>query len=122
MNWNKYKPYFTKEEFDCKCGCGKNNMTKKQMDMLLKARIEANIPFIINSGCRCDTHNIYVGGDEFSEHLKGKGTDIKCTSSTHRWKIINALLKAGFKRIGIATNYIHVGTSSKKPQEVIWKY
>lgn len=122
MNWEKYKPYFRKEEFDCKCGCGKNNMTEKQMDMLLAARIEADIPFIINSGARCETHNMYVGGNEESEHLFGEGTDIKCILSTHRWKIINALLKAGFKRIGIATTYIHAGSNFDKPQEVIWKY
>lgn len=122
MNWDKYKPYFKPEEFTCKCGCGKNNMTKKQMDMLLTARIDADIPFVITSGTRCEEHNLYAGGNEYSEHLTGEGTDIRCVFSGHRWIMLKALLKAGFKRIGISTTFIHVGTNKDKPQEVIWKY
>lgn len=121
MNWYTYK-YFIQDEFNCKCGCGKNNMTKKQIDMLEAARGIARIPFHINSGARCNNHNIYVGGTEDSEHLSGEGCDIKCASSPDRWKLINALIEAGFKRIGIGAAFIHAGSADRKPQRVIWKY
>jgi hypothetical protein len=121
MNWYAYR-HFKADEFTCKCGCGKNNMSDRHMDMLEQAREIANIPFKINSGSRCDTHNIYVGGNEFSEHLSGEGCDIRCVLSADRWKIINALLSAGFRRIGIGTTFIHAGSSASKPQDVIWKY
>jgi len=122
INWKKYEPYFVPREFECKCGCGKNNMTKTHMDMLLQARILANIPFVINSGTRCPKHNIASKGSVDSEHLYGEGTDIKCTSSTTRWKIIESLIAAGFGRIGIDEKFIHAGSRTSKPENVIWTY
>jgi len=121
MNWQIYR-HFRSDEFACKCGCGKNNMTQNHMDMLEQAREIAGIPFHINSGARCDSHNVYVGGNEQSEHLSGEGCDIRCIISTDRWKIINALLSAGFQRIGIGSTFIHAGSNRHKPQKVIWKY
>ena len=122
IDWEKYKPYFLKSEFDCKCGCGKNNMTKLQMDMLLEARILADIPFVISSGARCEKHNIASRGSIDSEHLYGEGTDIRCYSSVTRYRIINALLAAGFNRIGIDEKFIHAGSRAYKPQDVMWIY
>lgn len=122
IDWKKYSPYFVPSEFDCKCGCGKNNMTETQMDMLLQARILANIPFVINSGTRCLKHNTASRGSVDSEHLYGEGTDINCTSSTARWKIIDSLIAAGFNRIGIDEKFIHAGSRIEKPQNVIWVY
>jgi zinc D-Ala-D-Ala carboxypeptidase len=122
MNWDKYRPYFQATEFNCKCGCFTNNMTEHHMDMLLEARIDADIIFKINSGSRCKNHNFFVGGSDHSDHLSGEGSDIKCYSSRERWKLITALLKAGFKRIGIARTFIHAGSSESNTQEVIWYY
>ena len=121
MNWHTYR-YFTPDEFTCRCGCGKNNMTQRHLDMLEKAREIAGIPFKINSGSRCESHNVYVGGNENSEHLSGEGSDIRCILSNDRWLILYALIEAGFRRIGVGTTFIHAGSARHKPQDVIWKY
>ena len=79
---------------------------------------------IINSGFRCEKHNKdpKVGGSDTSSHLIGLAADIKCEYSTYRFHLLNALLKAGFKRIGIGKTFIHVDLDEAKPQSVIWLY
>ena len=120
MNWDDYFPYFKPNEFTCKCGCGLNNMTDTHMDMLYKARIRAGIPFIINSGTRCTEHNEDIGGKETSDHLPGHGSDIKALSARERFLMVEALLFAGFSRIGIYPTFIHAGSRKDNPQDVLW--
>jgi hypothetical protein len=36
--------------------------------------------------------------------------------------VVNALLKAGFKRIGVAKTFIHADDSETHDQEVMWLY
>ena len=50
-------PNFSEKEFDCKCGCGLNNMKSTFLWKLQLARTEAQIPFIVTSGFRCKKHN-----------------------------------------------------------------
>ena len=118
VNWK----YFEIDEFDCKCGCGLNNMQNYFIDMLERARIMANMPFYINSGCRCPKHNLKEGGTENSDHLTGEGADIKCCDSNSRFTILDSLILAGFKRIGIAKTFIHAGSRFDNPQNVTWLY
>lgn len=92
------------------------------MVRLEKAREIAGVPFVINSGMRSKAHNKKVGGSPRSSHLRGYAADISCKDSSTRWVIVNALLQAGFKRIGIAQTFIHVDSDPKKIDEVIWTY
>ena len=90
---------------------------------LEKAREIAGVPFVINSGFRTKEHNAkLVGSSPNSSHLRGYAVDISCKDSLTRWIIVNALLEAGFKRIGIAKTFIHVDADPKKVNEVIWTY
>ena len=77
---------------------------------------------IITSGYRCEEHNREVGGKGTSSHLKGLATDIKCENSSYRFLLVGALLKAGFKRIGIGKDFIHVDLDPDKPQNIVWNY
>ena len=89
---------------------------------LEKAREIAGVPFVINSGFRSKEHNAKIGGSPKSSHMKGYAVDISCKDSLTRWIIVNALLEAGFKRIGIAKTFIHVDADPKKIDQVIWTY
>ena len=69
-----------------------------------------------------------MGGSNFSvlkllnsSHLKGVAVDIHCTSGPNREKIINGLVHAGFRRIGIAKTFIHADLASDKVSS-IWLY
>ena len=122
--------YFNLNEFDSPDEVGSGaNMQQSTLDMLDNARDIAGIPFKINSGFRSKSHNAYVGGkmpDENgkggSSHLYGYAVDISVTSSSHRATVLNALIKAGFRRIGIAKTFIHADNDPEKSQDVFWVY
>lgn len=118
---NKYinLTHFKLSEFDCKCGCGLNNMDLKILLMIDVARTIAKVPFIVNSGSRCKKHNEDIGGLKNSTHLKGLAVDIKCDNDVIRHKIIGALLIAGFKRILIYKNFIHIDIDLDRKNPII---
>jgi zinc D-Ala-D-Ala carboxypeptidase len=119
---------FNLKEFDSPDLSGSGlNMDKDFLSMLDNARDIAKTPFRITSGYRTKEHNIAIykklGKKPIeSSHLKGVACDIACSDSRARFLIINALLEAGFTRIGIANNFIHVDSDCEKSQNVIWTY
>jgi len=79
-------------------------------------------PMQITSGFRTVEHNKKVGGSSRSSHLLGYAIDIYCENSKKRFLMLEALLDAGFTRIGIADNFIHVDADPEKSDLVIWTY
>lgn len=98
---------FTLKERQCPCGCGYALLDMELMRRLLAARYMADIPFPINSWCRCKDHNKKVGGTLGSAHLTGEAVDISVMSSAKRWVILNSLISAGFVYLKIYPNHIH---------------
>lgn len=117
MNLSKY---FTTDEMTCRCGCGLNNVDTDMLKLLHKARVLANVPFNINSWCRCSKHNKAVGGSANSSHLRGCAVDIRASDSSSRFKILSALISVGFNRIGIYNWGIHCDTDKELPRNHIW--
>jgi zinc D-Ala-D-Ala carboxypeptidase len=113
--------YFKKEEFTCPC-CGVNKIKDELIEKLDKAREIARVPFVITSGFRCPKHNKEIGGSPTSSHLKGLAADIKTTNSKERFKILDSLLKVGFKRVGIGEEFIHADIDEDKTQMLVWDY
>ena len=68
--------HFKVSEFTCKCGCGKNNIDQRVLDMAETIRKTLGVPVHVNSGCRCEKHNKAVGGVKSSKHLKGLAADL----------------------------------------------
>jgi len=114
--------HFRIEEFECKCGCGSRAMKRNTLAKLDLARALAGVPFVVSSGYRCEAHNRAVGGKSSSAHTRGFAVDIRTPTSAFRFKILNALLKSGFTRIGIAKTFIHADNDPSLPQEVMWDY
>ncbi len=115
--------YFTLDEFDSpdEKGSG-SNMNKEFMQLLDLARGIAGISFKINSGYRTAARNKKAGGVSGSSHLKGLAADIAVNNSKERYIILQALLKAGFNRIGVSRSFIHVDLDKTKASCVIWTY
>ncbi len=114
--------FFTPDEFTCDGKLCYLEMDEKLIAMLDYARELAGVPMKITSSWRTKAHNEKVGGSPDSAHLKGKAVDIACGSGRDRWLIVKALEIAGFRRIGIARNFIHVDIDDTKPQNVMWIY
>lgn len=113
--------HFKINEFNCKCGCGRNKMSDEFLRKLDQARELAGTPFVITSGYRCQAHNKEVGGVPESSHTKGLAVDIKATNNRARYMILYALLSVGFNRIGIYASFIHVDMDTTKAERVIWR-
>tara|TARA_R100001244_G_scaffold132355_2_gene108369 strand:- start:1014 stop:1370 length:357 start_codon:yes stop_codon:yes gene_type:complete len=114
--------YFKESEFVCD---GQNCFAKMDMALLESldlAREVADTPFIITSSWRSEEKNKAIGGKPNSAHLKGKAVDISCKNSAKRMHIVDALLYAGFSRIGIAKDFIHADVDKSLPQDVMWIY
>jgi zinc D-Ala-D-Ala carboxypeptidase len=131
--------HFKFSEFDCNCNSckstgasGRVNMDSDFLERLDHARatVKGQTPFIITSGFRCEAHNTAVGGrkksatSKGSSHMYGCAADIAATSSTARFNITQALIEAGFNRIGISAKggFIHVDSDPDKSPGVLFLY
>ena len=114
--------YFELPEFDCPSlpNSGKN-MDFDFLHKLEQAREIAGIPFKITSGYRTEARNEKVGGVKNSSHLKAVAADISISNGQQRYIVLNALIRAGFKRIGVAKTFIHCDTDADKNNSV-WVY
>jgi zinc D-Ala-D-Ala carboxypeptidase len=84
------------------------------------ARGRSGVPFTITSGFRSPEQNERVMGVDGSAHTKGLAVDLRVPDSSSRYKMVNALLLVGFKRIGVYTAHIHIDLDASLPQEVLW--
>ena len=113
---------FNRHEFACKCGCGFDDVDDYHVEQLQEVRNITGISMTINSGCRCTEHNEDIGGAENSEHTTGEGSDVAIDNSRDRFRLVEAAIKVGINRIGIAKTFVHLGTSLSNAQEVLWVY
>ena len=115
--------YFSESEFRaCTPSCSLQDMNQEFMDKLDKARESAGIPFVLNSAFRSPAWEKAHGRTGTGAHPHRCAVDIRCHSYQNRFIIIVALLRVGFRRIGIGKTYIHVDDDTTKTQDVIWDY
>lgn len=76
MIWDELR-FFKKTEFNCRCGCGRNNMEPEFLKKLDTARGILGFPLIISSGYRCPSHNERVSTTGKSgPHTTGRAADV----------------------------------------------
>lgn len=109
---------FKIDEFACK-HCGQVHMDACFLAQIDNARDFAGVPFSVNSGYRCPDHNKAVGSTS-RNHTSGKAADIAVNDGPTRLKIVMALIRAGFRRIGVAKTFIHA--DSMDDIESMWFY
>ena len=115
--------HFLLSEFDSPDAPGSgSNMDRWFLQMIDEARGAAGIPFVINSGYRTPAHNAAVGGKENSAHQRGRAADIEAKTGAEKFRIVQAAIQAGFRRIGIGKTFIHVDNDGTLPNPAIWLY
>ena len=121
MSKEKYHlDHFEDHEFECKCGCGLNEMDHNFVSKLDKARDKSIVKYILNSAHRCRVYNNDVGGKVNSAHLKGLACDIRCEDMAHRKIMIHNLLKAKVRRIGVYFTFLHVDDDTTKKEGIYY--
>lgn len=103
-----------------------NCMDEDFMAMLQKVQQKTKLPIFdwINSGARSAYWNNKVGGVSNSAHKMPtcKAADIKAPTIAIRNAIVQAAKEVGFKRIGIASTFVHLDNDERKAQYVAWGY
>ena len=92
---------FLAAEFACKCGCGRNMISRLLVDQLQKLRDEIGRPITVISGYRCRLHNTLVGGGQLSQHVLGNAADIRVKGMTPRQLYEVARKYPAFTGIGV---------------------
>ena len=108
------------KDFECKCGCGLNNLKNDIKDRLNNARKHSGIPFALLESSRCAEYNKTLGKHEESPYVKGLAVRIKITHQQDCFKIVTALKILGFNRIGISNTAIYVDTDKSKSPSCMW--
>ena len=117
----KLTEHFTKEEFDCQCGCGNGDIVIDQrlVNELECVRVHYKKPMRINSGIRCLSHNRNIGSRDTSSHIKGLAVDIGCNDMATRLELMKHLLRdAEFTRVGLHKEFIHADVDTDKPNGI----
>lgn len=89
------------------------NLKPELVEMLDKARLLADTPFIINNGFRTPEQNAAIQGSaKNSAHMRGLAVDLQCNNET-RTKILYGLLNCRVPVfIEVAGGHIHVDIDS----------
>ena len=112
---------FSRKEFACKCGCGKDDVEPRLAEMCQTIRDAVGVPVRVNSGCRCAAHNAKVGGAVDSYHTKGLAADLSCSIGARALaEAIQALHVAG-KLDGLEyclryPTFVHIDIGKKRKQ------
>lgn len=113
--------WFDSSEFE-RVGCNVSDIDPVALGRLSFARELAGIPFIITSAYRSPEHESARGRNVDGAHTRGVAFDIACRDSISRYLIVQSAIEAGFTRIGIASNFIHMDCAEHLPHPRIWLY
>lgn len=122
MNSRKTSKYpdFKPEEFTkCVPACEMEQMNTAFMERLQTARTLAGVPFKLNSAFRSVDYELSHHRTGKSLHTLGRAVDIKCVDAGTRYRIIEALIAAGFHGIGVDNTFIHV---DDRDLPLLWTY
>ena len=120
--------YFKLSEFDSPDRPGSGELMEHEVIQALDiARDIYGYPMVITSGFRTIEHNRSLiergyAASPNSSHLLGWAVDIAVPNSQRRFLMVEALLDAGFHRIGLGKTFIHVDMDPNKTPNCIWTY
>jgi len=107
--------YFKREEFACKCECGKDTVDAELLEVLTEVRKRFRVPVTITSAHRCPTYNKKVKGGAKSQHLLGKAADIVVRNMAPKevYKFLNDTYPDQYG-MGSYTDFTHIDVRSRK--------
>lgn len=112
----KITEHFDNSEFTCKCGCGKTFVKMSLIERLEKLHSIMNAKaIVVNSGYRCPTHSVAVGGYSNDAHTLGFASDVTVYKQDGNPYTVETVAyyadKLGFGGIGLmGGNSIHLDT------------
>lgn len=106
---------FKRKEFACKCGCDYDSINPKLIPVLEDMREYFGKPVIVNSGCRCETHNRNVKGAPNSQHLYGNASDVRINGvpPVEIYRYFDRKYPNTFG-IGLYNTFVHIDVREKR--------
>jgi uncharacterized protein YcbK (DUF882 family) len=121
IDWSRY-PNFKRDEFTCRCGCGRNEMKPEFLERLQALRAAYGKPLHVTSGYRCPQHPVEAAKAQPGMHATGLAADIG-VSGAEAVQVLRLALEAGFKGIGVQQKgngrFIHV---DMRETPTVWSY
>lgn len=120
--------WFKLSEFDSPDRPGTGELMEHEVVQALDiARDIYGYPMKITSGFRTVEYNRELMKKGYpaspkSSHLLGWAADISVPNNRRRFLLLEALLDAGFHRIGLGENHIHVDMDPNKSPNTLWVY
>ncbi len=107
---------FSRSEFTCKDGCGFDSIHPGIVHRLQLCRDVLGEPITVDCGCRCERHNINVGGEANSYHTKGFAVDwtIKDLDKLRRFGIFLENKWSGGWHYYPVKNFIHADIGPRR--------
>lgn len=106
----------------CNPPCQVSDLHPELVDRLILAQKMCGEQFTVTSGFRSQAYERSKGRKGSSSHCKGLAVDVSAINSHLRFKIVAALLYAGFPRLGIGKTFIHADIDETKPHPIIFHY
>lgn len=106
--------YFARSEFACKCGCGFDTVDYKLAEILDTVRQHFGNPCTINSGCRCERHNIFTNGSLRSQHMLGRAADVVVDGADPH-DVAEVALGLGATGVKAYYRFTHIDTRTGSP-------
>jgi hypothetical protein len=110
--------YFTREEFDCRCGCGRNEIPDSFIHDMDDLREACGFPLVVNSGWRCENHPKEAAKATPGEHNRA-AADVRSHNSHQLYVIQEKAYALGFYGIAAGEGFVHV---DKRPLKTSWVY
>jgi len=113
--------HFQRSEFLCGCyECGFDAVDAELLMVLEDLRDHYCLPVRITSGCRCRSHNDYVGGSPLSKHCLGTAADVVVVGIDPHdvFKYLEVRWK-GLYGLGDGRNFSHVDMRANATR---WSY
>ena len=109
---------FSRWEFACPCGCGRDTIDYELVVHLQYERDYFDKAVTVTSGFRCEDHNRRVGGKRNSQHLYGRAADtvMSGVSPEKRYKYYQDRWPSRYG-LGVypVDSMLHVDTRTKGP-------
>ena len=131
MIWDELQ-FFQKSEFDCKCGCGNNDMNPVFLKKLDDMRSRFDFPFIVTSGYRCPEYNNRISQTgRHGPHTTGRAVDLHLFGHKAFLIIQQGSLGGWFSGLGLKqkgayeSRFIHLDdleASDDRFRPTVWTY
>lgn len=114
--------HFTREELQCKCGCGKMETPTPFILRLEHLRVTVGFPLPISSGYRCPDHNDKVSSTGRDGPHTRAAVDI-AVQGQEAYLLLAAAIRQGFVGVGVqqkgSGRFIHL---DDRTSPAIWSY